>query len=319
MIRALVLASRPRTLAVSVASVAVGSAVAVHPSSGAEIMTFRPWISLAAVVAALFIQIGTNLANDVFDFERGADGPSRLGPPRAVAGGLLSARAARIATWVSFVCAVAAGGCLVWARGPWVVAIGAASILSGLAYTAGPFPLAYHGLGEAFVILFFGFVAVSGAAFVQLGWVPSLALSASVPVGALAAAILVVNNLRDRETDRAASKRTLVVRFGRRWGIGEYSALLAASHVVPVLLVLGGRLSPFGLLPLLTLPFAFGLVVEIERTDGAKLNRTLARTAGLLLAFALLFAVAIAADAFVAFDRLWPRALAGAGPSWVSR
>jgi 1,4-dihydroxy-2-naphthoate octaprenyltransferase len=276
-----ILAARPKTLVAAVAPVAVGSAVA-HAAGG-----FRLDAALAALLGAGLIQIGTNLANDVFDAEKGADGPDRLGPTRVVSSGLLPARAVRAGAALAFALAFAGGIYLTALAGPAVVAIGLASIAAGLAYTAGPFPLGYHGLGDVFVMAFFGFVAVCGTAFVQLGRVPALAAWAAIPVGALATCLLVVNNLRDRETDARAGKRTLAVRLGRRGGIAEYWLLVAAAYAVPI--AIGG----WALLPLATLPLAVPLCLQVARREGRALNDTLAGTARLFLLHSLLFAVGL--------------------------
>jgi 1,4-dihydroxy-2-naphthoate octaprenyltransferase len=176
-----------------------------------------------------------------------------------------------------------------------VVAIGVASVLSGIAYTGGPFPLGYHGLGDLFVMIFFGFVAVCGTAYVQAGAVPALAWWAAVPVGALSTAILVVNNLRDRHTDAACGKRTLAVRLGRNGALAEYALLLLAAYAVPAILAATGRAGIHVLLPLVTLPLAMGQMRALaSATDGASYNRCLARTAKLLLLFGVLFALGLA-------------------------
>jgi 1,4-dihydroxy-2-naphthoate polyprenyltransferase len=275
-------ACRPPTLAAAVAPVAVGSAVAF--AEGA----MRVGPALAALGGAIAIQIGTNLANDAYDAEKGADTSARLGPPRAVSSGLLEARAVKRAMVLAFVIASLFGLYLVREAGPAVVAIGLVSIAAGVAYTAGPWALAYLGLGDVFVIAFFGFVAVCGTAFVEAGFVPELAVWAAIPVGALATGILIVNNVRDRETDLLAKKHTLVVRFGRRFGVIEHAVLLGVSYTVPV--VIGG----FAMLPLLTLPLAVVVHRELRRRDGRALNATLKKSGALLIAFALLFAAGIA-------------------------
>jgi 1,4-dihydroxy-2-naphthoate octaprenyltransferase len=251
--------------------------------------------ALAALGGALAIQIGTNFANDVFDAERGADGPDRIGPVRAVSAGLITARAMKCAMAAAFGVATLLGAYLVAVAGWPVVAIGVASILSGIAYTGGPWPLGYHGLGDVFVMVFFGFVAVCGTAFVQLGHVPGLAIAAAAPIGALATAILVVNNLRDRTTDARAGKRTLAVRFGRRAGLIEYAALLATAFIVPLGIAATGR--PWAALPVLSVPVAAAhLRALIAADDGPAFNRCLAATAQLLLLHGGLFAAGIAAS-----------------------
>jgi 1,4-dihydroxy-2-naphthoate octaprenyltransferase len=248
--------------------------------------------ALAALGGALAIQIGTNFANDVFDAERGADGPDRVGPVRAVSAGLISARAMKRAMIAAFAVATLLGVYLAAVAGWPVVAIGVASIVSGIAYTGGPWPLGYHGLGDLFVMVFFGFVAVCGTAFVQLGGVPGLAVAAAVPVGALATAILVVNNIRDRATDVRAGKRTLAVRFGRRAALVEYAALLAIAYAVPLGLALCGH--RWAWLPIASAPLAIArLRAVIAAGDGPAFNRCLAATGQLLLVHGVLFAAGL--------------------------
>jgi 1,4-dihydroxy-2-naphthoate octaprenyltransferase len=284
--RAWLLAVRPATLVIAVVPVAVGTACA-HAAGGA-----RLGVAFAALLGALGIQVGTNLANDAFDHQRGADGADRLGPPRVVASGLLPGRHVLYAAAAAFGAAFLVGIYLVAVAGPVVVAIGLASIAAGYAYTGGPYPLAYNGLGDLFVIVFFGFVAVCGTAFVQLGSVPPLAWAAAPVVGALATAVLVVNNVRDRETDARAGKRTLVVRFGRDFGVAEYAVMLGVAYAIPAALAIAGR--PWAALPLVTLPPGVRLWRELRVTDGRALNHTLAGTARLLLATGLAFALGLA-------------------------
>jgi 1,4-dihydroxy-2-naphthoate octaprenyltransferase len=282
-----VLAARLPTLTAAIAPVAVGTACALAVGG------FRVGPALAALFGALAIQVGANFANDVFDYEKGADTDERLGPPRAVHLGLLTGAEMRRGMLVAFGVAMAAGVYLTASAGPVVVVIGIASILAAVAYTAGPFPLGYNGLGDLFVLIFFGFVAVCGTTFVQAGYVPALSWWAAVPVGALATAILVVNNLRDLETDARTGKRTLAVRFGRRPALMEYYGLFAAAYVVPMGLVLTGRLGAWALLPLLTVPAALALARAVARERGAPMNRLLFGTARLELVFGLLFAAGI--------------------------
>jgi 1,4-dihydroxy-2-naphthoate octaprenyltransferase len=282
-LRAWILAARPQTLSAAFVPVAVGTAVA-HVAGGVV------WLpALAALLGAFLLQIGTNFANDVFDHEKGADTEARLGPTRAAASGLLTPRALYVGMIVSFGLALAVGVYLIAVAGWPILAIGIASILSGIAYTGGPYPLGYHGLGDVFVMIFFGFVAVCGTAYVQLDAVPRDAWIASVPVGALATAILVVNNVRDRVTDVHAGKRTLAVRFGRRAGEAEYLLLLVASYAAPLALAALHR-SPWPLLPLFSLPIGIKLFRDLRRLEGAPLNATLAGTAKLLLLHGVLLA-----------------------------
>ena len=280
-------AARPATLTAALVPVLVGTAVA-HVSGGARWDT-----ALAALFGAFAIQIGTNFANDVFDAEKGADTTARVGPVRAVSAGLLSARAMRSAMVLAFLVATAFGSYLVWVAGWPVVVIGALSIASGIAYTGGPYPLGYHGLGDVFVMLFFGLVAVLGTVLVQTGALPWLGWVAALPIGAIATAVLVVNNVRDRDTDVLAGKRTLVVRFGRRFGELEYGALLLLAYAIPLALSIALARAPLAL-PLLTLPFAGVLTRRVWAHEGAALNASLAGTAQLLLLFGALFAAGIA-------------------------
>jgi 1,4-dihydroxy-2-naphthoate octaprenyltransferase len=248
----------------------------------------------AALLGALLIQIGANLANDVFDFERGADTDQRVGPPRATQLGLLTARQMRIGTAAAFAAAVVVGIYLVAVGGWPIVFIGAFSIAAGLAYTGGPFAFGYHGLGDIAVFLFFGVIAVGGTYYVQALVLPSFALAASLPIGAFATAVLVVNNLRDVETDRIAGKRTLVVRFGRRAARFEYAGLLIFAYGMLPVLWLAGASAASAIAPLFTFPFAARLMRTVmSASDGATLNVALARTAALEVGFALLFAAGL--------------------------
>lgn len=289
--RAWVLACRPATLTAAASPVMVGTACALAEGR------FRAGPAIAALVGAMLLQVGSNLANDAFDYEKGADTEERLGPMRAAQAGLLTPRALKVGMGIVFALALAVGVYLTWVAGPVIVAIGLASIASAIAYTGGPYPLGYHGLGDVFVMIFFGFVAVCGTAFVQTGHVSSLSVAAAVPVGALATAILVVNNVRDHATDVKAGKRTIPVRFGRGAGVGEYAALLVLAYAVPVFLTASQVLAPWGLLPVLTAKRAYDLAYSVGRDRGPTLNRTLVATAQLLFAFAALFAIGIASSA----------------------
>ena len=282
-------AARVPTLAAAVVPVAVGSALAARDHH------FRLGPAIAALWGAIFIQLGTNLVNDLGDFRRGADSGPRLGPPRALAMGWLTVAEIKAGILLSFLCATLAGVYLVGMAGWVVVAIGLASIAAGVAYTAGPAPLAYNGLGEIFVFLFFGVVAVCGTYYVEARTLPPDAVLAAIPVGALAAAILVVNNVRDLEGDRAAGKRTMAVTLGRRGARAEYLLLLSAAYLTPALLTLSGRARPWALLPFFTAPLALAEGRRVlEREDGPALNAALFGTARLHVLFGLLFAVGMA-------------------------
>jgi len=289
-LRAWLLAARPRTLPAALAPVAVGTATA-HASGAA-----RPSLALAALATALALQVAANLANDVFDFERGADTSERLGPPRAAQLGLLAPAALRRGLAAALALAAATGLALVAAGGVPILAAGALSLLAACAYTGGPWPLAYHGLGDAAVFLFFGGVGVVGTHYVQAGDVSALALVAALPVGALCTAILAVNNLRDLETDARAGKRTLAVRLGERPTRVYYAALLALAFATPPACVGGALGGSALLLPLAGLPEAAALARRVLGGErGAALNAVLARSARLAAGFALLFALGIAA------------------------
>ena len=213
-------AARPRTLPAAVAPVLVGSALAFHDGR------FRPGTATLCLAFAVLVQIGANFANDYYDFVQGADTcRAARGPKRAVASGWVKPAAMRAAMLAVFAAAILAGAGLILRGGPWMAAVGFASVLSAIAYTGGPFPLGYHGLGDLFVFVFFGLVAVTVTYFVQAGRVSREAVLAAVPVGLLTANILVVNNYRDMETDAAAGKRTLVVKFGRGFARGQYAGL----------------------------------------------------------------------------------------------
>ncbi len=285
--RAWVLAARPKTLPAAAIPVLVGTAVAF--SQGA--LAMGP--ALAALLGAALIQIGTNFANDYFDAKSGADNEDRLGPTRAVQAGLLSPGAVKVATFLTFALSALIGVYLIAVGGGPILIIGVASILSGLAYTGGPFPLGYHGLGDLFVFVFFGLIAVTATHYVQaLYWSPE-ALIAALPIGLLSTAILVVNNYRDLDTDKAAGKNTLAVRMGRPATRYYYVNLIAGAYAVPVVQVVTGG-SLWVLLPLLTLPLAVLTAREIWRREGTALNPLLARTAGLLAIFGLLYALGFA-------------------------
>ncbi len=279
-------AARPATLTAAFVPVAVGTACAI--ASGG----FRVGAALAALFGAACIQIGTNFANDLFDFEKGADTEARLGPTRAVQAGHIQIAEMRWGVTIAFAFATLAGVYLTYLAGPVVILIGVLSLMSGLAYTGGPFPLGYHGLGDLFVFVFFGMVAVCGTALVQTGYVPTIAWWAAVPVGAIATCILAVNNIRDRETDESAGKRTLVVRFGRVGGVRQYNLLLVTAYVAPVFVA--AHLESFlALLPWGTIPFAYQLSKRVASKDGKALNPLLVATAKLQLVFGVLFAIGI--------------------------
>lgn len=281
-------AARPRTLPAAVAPVVVGTACA----HAAGAVAWGP--AVAALVGALLLQLAANFSNDLFDAQSGADGPDRIGPLRAVSAGLISPAAMKVATALTIAAALVVGSYLVALRGWPIVAIGVASILAALAYTGGPWPLGYHGLGDVFVMIFFGFVAVGGTAYVQLGDVPALAIAAGFAVGCLATAILVVNNARDIASDTRAGKRTLAVRLGRRGAMLEYFGLMLGAYATAIGLAVWMR-SPAPALPVLSAPLAVARCRRlVAAADGPAHNQLLAQTAQLMLLFSLLLAIGIA-------------------------
>ncbi len=276
------MAARPRTLPAAIAPVLVGTALAGRDGD------FHALAFCAALLGSVFIQIGTNLSNDYSDARRGADTEERLGPVRVTAGGLVPPRKVLVATWLAFGIAVAAGAYLIATVGWELLAIGAASIMAGVLYTGGPRPYGYEGLGEIFVFTFFGLVAVVGSYYVQTEELTLLAFALGVPVGLLSAAILMVNNIRDIDTDRRAGKRTLAVRLGRRRAISVFAGTLGLAFSWTVGLAVA-EAEPWLALPLLALPLVRPLARTVAtRTDGPALNGALARTGMLLALYSLL-------------------------------
>jgi 1,4-dihydroxy-2-naphthoate octaprenyltransferase len=282
------MAARPRTLPAAVAPVLVGTALAGF------FHVFHPLRFVAALLGALFIQVGTNLSNDYSDARRGADAEDRLGPVRVTAGGLVPPRQVLIATYVSFGLAVLFGIYLIAVAGWELLIVGAASILAGVGYTGGPKPYGYEGLGEVFVFLFFGVVAVAGSYFVQVTSLDWEAFALAVPVGLLAAAILVVNNVRDVDSDRRAGKRTLAVKLGREHTRIMYATVVYLAYVLTPITWVFGPTTAWVLLPWLTLPLAAAAVRIVRtRTDGPALNGALARSGMLQLTFCVLLSAGL--------------------------
>ncbi len=285
--QAWILAARPKTLPAAIGPILVGAALALADG------LFQWGPALAALICALLLQIGSNFANDYFDFFKGADTHERLGPTRATAAGLLSPAAMRWGMIVVFGAAAVVGLFLIWVGGWPIFWAGLAAMIAALAYTGGPFPFGYHGLGELFVFLFFGLVAVCGTYYVQAHSLTTTAILAAVPPGLLITAILVVNNLRDIDTDRRANKRTLAVRLGRRGTQIEYALLLLLAYLTPLWLWLGMDKVAWILLPWLTLPLAVPLLRAVFTIQGKVLNGTLAGTARLSLLYSILLAAGL--------------------------
>jgi 1,4-dihydroxy-2-naphthoate octaprenyltransferase len=284
-------AIRPKTLPAAASPVLVGSALAFQARG------FALGPALAALIGALLIQVGSNLANDVYDHEQGADSADRLGPLRVTQAGLLTGEEVKNGMRFVFGAATLVGLYLVAVAGWPVIVIGVLSIVAAIGYTGGPFPLAYKGLGDVFVLLFFGFVAVCGTAFVQVGAVPRAAWPAGLVVGCLATAILVVNNVRDHETDRVAGKRTLPVVMGRHFGVIEYAVLMMVAYGTTYAMAWFNVVSTWALLSFLTLPIAIVLFLHVRKHRGPILNTTLAQTAKLLFVFSALFSAGVAIGA----------------------
>jgi 1,4-dihydroxy-2-naphthoate octaprenyltransferase len=285
-LRAWVMAARPPTLPAAVVPVLVGTAAVVNTA-------FRPLPFGAALLAAALIQIGTNLANDYFDYRKGADTAERLGPVRVTQSGLIPPETVRAAMVLVFGLAALIGLYLVFVGGWPILVIGLLSIAAGVLYTGGPYPLAYHGLGDLFVFVFFGLVAVCGTAYLHVGVVPAAAWFAALPVALIVTAIIVVNNLRDIDTDRVANKHTLAVLLGRSATRAEYLLLIAGAYLLVPLGPLLGLTSAWALLPWLTLPLALPLIRTVYTEQGRPLNRALAGTGRLHLVFGILFAVGL--------------------------
>jgi 1,4-dihydroxy-2-naphthoate polyprenyltransferase len=287
-IRIWLMAARLRTLPAAIAPVLVGTSLAGYAH------VFHPLRFIAALIGAIFIQIGTNLSNDYSDARRGADTEDRLGPVRVTAGGLVPPRQVLIATYATFGVAVLAGIYLIAVAGWELLLVGAASILAGVLYTGGPRPYGYEGLGEVFVFLFFGIVAVAGSFFVQVKHLNWEAFALAVPVGLLVSAILVVNNFRDIDTDRRAGKRTLAVRLGRERTRLLYAAMVYGAYVLAPVTWLFGPLTAWVLLPWLTIAAAAPVVRMVRnRTDGPSLNQALAQTGMLHLAFCMMLSAGL--------------------------
>jgi 1,4-dihydroxy-2-naphthoate octaprenyltransferase len=277
-------AMRPRTLPAAVAPVLVGTALAWRDGR------FDGGAACLCLFFGLLVQIGTNFSNDYHDFVKGADTAARVGPRRAVAAGLIAPPAMRMASILVMAAAFLVGLGLVGRGGPWLIAVGAVSILCGLAYTGGPYPLGYHGFGDVFVFVFFGLVAVGATYFVQAEQMTGDALLAGVPIGLLAVNILLVNNYRDMETDAAAGKRTLVVCFGRGFARLQHGFSLLAAMAIPCLFCWrDGR--GWSLLPVALAPLAWSHVKLLARSrTPADQVALLGRTAGFLALYAVLFA-----------------------------
>lgn len=287
-LQAWILATRPKTLPAAIGPVLVGSALAFADDR------FSLYPALAALAVAILLQIGVNLANDYFDHVKGIDTDDRIGPLRVTQSGLIAPHKVKLAMLLTFILAALCGAYLITVGGWPVVIIGGAAILSALAYSGGPFPLASHGLGDLFVFIFFGLVAVCGTYYVQSLKFTMIAFILATSIGLLITAILVINNLRDITSDKKVGKYTLSVLLGERGSKWEFIILLIGGYVIPLIIWIGGFISFWILLPLLSLPLAISVGREVwEASIGPALNQTLARTARLSLIFSLLLALGL--------------------------
>lgn len=279
------LAIRPKTLPAAAGPVLVGMGLAL----GDGVFKFAP--AFAALLVALLLQIGSNLANDVYDYKKGTDTQERTGPLRVTQAGLLSPRQVMAGMYFIFALSALVGLYLIYTGGWPILVIGILAIVSAFAYTAGPYPLGYNGIADLFVFAFFGPVAVCGTYYLQAGNLNAVTWWASIPPGLLVTAILVVNNLRDIETDRKAGKMSLAVRFGIRFTQAQYVLLFGLSYVIPLLMLLSG-LAPYTvLLSWLSIPMVIPIVRDVFTKKGSSLNTTLACTAQLGLVYSILFSI----------------------------
>ncbi len=290
--QAWLLAARPKTLPAAAAPVIIGSAVAFVEHN------FRLLPALAALIGALLLQIGANIANDVFDFQKGSDTKDRLGPLRVTQEGLLSPRQVKTGMWITFILAALCGIYMALVSSWLILLVGFFAILAAIAYSGGPFAYGYKGLGEIFVFIFFGFVAVCGTYYAQAIYVSQLAIFSSIPVGLFIVSILVVNNLRDIESDRASNKNTLAVKFGDVWVRQEFVGLLAFAYLVVFLLGISDIASPWIMISWISLPMIFPLAQSVINDHGRILNKTLAGTGKVTLIFSLLYATGLVLSVF---------------------
>ena len=281
------LAARLKTLPAAISPVILGSALAFHDRS------FHAFICVMTIFAAVLIQVGTNFSNDVYDYQKGSDREDRLGPTRATQSGLISPEKMKIAMWVTFGLAICLGFYLAFIGGWPIVWIGLASIVAGITYTGGPYPLGYHGFGDLLVFIFFGLIAVPGTYYLQVGAVTELSFWMGAIMGMLSTAILVVNNLRDADTDKISGKNTLAVRMGKTFTKIQYSVLVLIPFLLPVYIwfYYESELSLF--LTIFALPISFYLIKEVFTLKGRELNSVLICTVRLLFIFTILLATGL--------------------------
>ena len=282
-----VLASRPKTLLAAIVPVMVGTSLAVN------IGEFNLLISFVALICSLLIQVGTNLTNDLYDYLKGADTKSRKGPVRVLASGLITVKEMKAGIFITFISAFILGLYLVYVGGVIILVIGILAIIAGLAYTAGPYPLAYKGLGDIFVFMFFGLIGTLGTFYLHTNELSLPAFLSSIPVGALITNILVVNNYRDIEEDRLAGKNTLAVKLGKTFTQYQFIFLIAVSFLTPLVLFLFFDFKIWIFLPYFTSPVAYNITKMLFTLDGIHLNKTLELTAKLSALYGILFSAGL--------------------------
>ena len=282
-----ILAARPKTLPAAVSPVILGTALSYHDG------IFHSFILLMTLLAAVLIQIGANFANDVYDYQKGTDRDDRLGPKRATQFGLITPEKMKNAMWLIFSLAICVGFYLAWIGGWPIVFIGLSSIVAGIAYTGGPYPLGYHGWGDMFVFIFFGLIAVPGTYYLQAGTVTPLSFWMGTALGMLSTAILVVNNIRDMETDIVTGKKTLAVRWGKSFSHIEFSILVIIPFIIPLCMWWNTRYNMSLLITLFALPIAVHLIIQLISKTGRELNKVLAGTARFLFIFTILFSLGL--------------------------
>ena len=281
------IAIRIKTLPAAISPVLLGTALAFHDGDS------NPFTFLMTLLAAVLIQIGANFANDVYDFEKGSDREDRLGPQRATQSGLISPTDMKKAMWKIFALAIVVGFYLVYVGGWPIVIIGLASIAAGIAYTGGPYPLGYHGWGDAFVFIFFGLIAVPGTYYLQTGFITNNSLWLGVALGMLSTAILVVNNIRDMGTDIVTGKKTLAVRLGKSFSQIEFSILVIFPFIIPLCMWWNTKDNMSLLITLFALPIAVHLIIQLISKSGKELNNVLAGTARFLFIFTVLLSAGL--------------------------
>ena len=282
-----ILPARPKTLPAAASPVILGTALSYHDG------IFHSFILLMTLLGAVLIQIGANFANDVYDFEKGSDRADRLGPQRATQSGLIPPEDMKKAMWRIFALAIGVGFYLAYIGGWPIVFIGLASIAAGIAYTGGPYPLGYHGWGDVFVFIFFGLIAVPGSYYLQTGIITSTSLWLGAALGMLSTAILVVNNIRDMETDIVTGKKTLAVRWGKSFSHIEFSILVIIPFIIPLCMWWNTRYNMSLLITLFALPIAVHLIIQLISKTGRELNKVLAGTARFLFIFTILFSLGL--------------------------